>query len=148
MNRFPDSTGDSGEEMMGQFRLLLSITGLCILSACADPNHIKAGIDRSNPSPLGSHSVSGSLISTETMLAATPAMTHETSSFPANKLIALTFDDGPRPYVLFGTKGVHPAQGLADILDKNGVRATFFVVGWRLTPKTWGEPRHPEDIAV
>jgi peptidoglycan/xylan/chitin deacetylase (PgdA/CDA1 family) len=35
-----------------------------------------------------------------------------------------------------------------DILDQNGVKATFFVVGWRLTPKTWGEPRHEEDIGV
>jgi peptidoglycan/xylan/chitin deacetylase (PgdA/CDA1 family) len=35
-----------------------------------------------------------------------------------------------------------------DILDQNGVKATFFVVGWRLTPKTWGEPRHEEDIGI
>jgi peptidoglycan/xylan/chitin deacetylase (PgdA/CDA1 family) len=70
------------------------------------------------------------------------------SASPADKLIALTFDDGPRPYVLFGSKGVHPAPGLADILDQNGVKATFFVVGWRLTPKTWGEPRHEEDIGM
>lgn len=65
----------------------------------------------------------------------------------AGKLIALTFDDGPRPYVLFGSKAVHPASGLADILDKSGVKATFFVVGWRLTSKTWGD-RHEEDIGV
>ncbi|HEY6308338.1 MAG TPA: polysaccharide deacetylase family protein [Candidatus Angelobacter sp.] len=69
-------------------------------------------------------------------------------AFSADKLIALTFDDGPRPYVLFGTKGVHPAPGLVDILDKNGVKATFFVVGWRLTPKTWGEPRQEENVGV
>jgi peptidoglycan/xylan/chitin deacetylase (PgdA/CDA1 family) len=37
---------------------------------------------------------------------------------------------------------------LVDILDQNAVKATFFVVGWRLTPKTWGEPRHEEDIGV
>ncbi|HET8887926.1 MAG TPA: polysaccharide deacetylase family protein [Candidatus Angelobacter sp.] len=71
-----------------------------------------------------------------------------TSALRGDKLIALTFDDGPRPYVLFGSKTAHPAQGLADILDQNGVKATFFVVGWRLTPKTWGEPRHEEDIGV
>ena len=64
-----------------------------------------------------------------------------------DKLIALTFDDSPRPYVLFGGKE-HPGPGLADILDQNGVKATFFVVGWRLTPKTWGEPRHEENIGV
>src|SRR5215813_6674737 len=66
----------------------------------------------------------------------------------ASKLIALTFDDGPRPYVLFGSKGAHPSSGLLDVLDQNGVKATFFVVGWRLTPRTWGEPRHEEDIGM
>ena len=69
-------------------------------------------------------------------------------AFAADKLIALTFDDGPRPYVLFGTKGDHPAPGLLDILDNQGVKGTFFVVGWRLTPGTWGERRHEENIGV
>ncbi len=73
------------------------------------------------------------------------ADTGSTSS--SDKLIALTFDDGPRPYVLFGGKE-HPGPGLADILDQNGVKATFFVVGWRLTPKTWGERRYEENIGV
>jgi len=66
----------------------------------------------------------------------------------ADKLIALTFDDGPRPYVLFGTHKDHAAPGLVDVLDNNGVKATFFVVGWRLTPRTWGERRHEENIGV
>lgn len=70
------------------------------------------------------------------------------STVSDDRLIALTFDDGPRPYVLFGAKGDHPAPGLVDILDQNGVKATFFVVGWRLTPKTWGEPRHEENVGV
>ena len=61
----------------------------------------------------------------------------------ADKLIALTFDDGPRPYVLFGAK-----PNLYDVLDKNGVKATFFVMGWRLTPHTWGEPRHEQNIGM
>ena len=65
-----------------------------------------------------------------------------------DKLIALTFDDGPRPYVLFGSKGEHPGPGLISVLDSNGVKATFFVVGWRLTPKTWGEHRAEENIGV
>src|SRR5499427_9168381 len=65
-----------------------------------------------------------------------------------NKLIALTFDDGPRPYVLFGSKGEHPGPGLIHVLDSKGVKATFFVVGWRLTPKTWGEPRAEENIGI
>jgi peptidoglycan/xylan/chitin deacetylase (PgdA/CDA1 family) len=70
------------------------------------------------------------------------------SALQAGKLIALTFDDGPRPYVLFGSKGAYPAPALADVLDKNGVKATFFVVGWRLTPKTWGDRHQEEDIGV
>ena len=70
------------------------------------------------------------------------------ATLPAGKLIALTFDDGPRPYVLFGSKRTHPAPALADILDSNGVKATFFVVGWRLTPKTWGDRHQEEDIGV
>jgi peptidoglycan/xylan/chitin deacetylase (PgdA/CDA1 family) len=70
------------------------------------------------------------------------------SALQAGKLIALTFDDGPRPYVLFGSKGAHPAPALADVLDKNGVKATFFVVGWRLTPKTWGDRHEEENIGV
>jgi peptidoglycan/xylan/chitin deacetylase (PgdA/CDA1 family) len=66
--------------------------------------------------------------------------------FAGEKLIALTFDDGPRPYVLLGTQNP-PAPGLLDVLDKHGVKATFFVMGWRLTPKTWGE-RHETNIGV
>ncbi len=64
-----------------------------------------------------------------------------------NKLIALTFDDGPRPYVLFGSKE-HPGPGLIDVLDHNGVKATFFVVGWRLTPRTWGDVHHEENVGI
>jgi peptidoglycan/xylan/chitin deacetylase (PgdA/CDA1 family) len=70
------------------------------------------------------------------------------AAFASDKLIALTFDDGPRPYVLFGSKGEHPGPGLVRVLDNNGVKATFFVVGWRLTPKTWGEPQAEENIGV
>lgn len=68
-------------------------------------------------------------------------------TFAADKLIALTFDDGPRPYVLFGTK-TSSAPGLLDVLDRNGVKATFFVMGWRLTPKTWGEAPHETNIGM
>jgi peptidoglycan-N-acetylglucosamine deacetylase len=69
-------------------------------------------------------------------------------AFSADKLIALTFDDGPRPYVLFGTKGDHAGPSLVNVLDDNGVKATFFVVGWRLTPKTWGERRYEENVGI
>jgi peptidoglycan/xylan/chitin deacetylase (PgdA/CDA1 family) len=70
------------------------------------------------------------------------------TAFCSDKLIALTFDDGPRPYVLFGSKGEHPGPGLVSVLDSNGVKATFFVVGWRLTSKTWGERHAEENIGV
>ena len=43
-----------------------------------------------------------------------------------DKLIALTFDDGPRPYVLFGSKEVPSRLPLINALDGNGVKATFF----------------------
>jgi peptidoglycan/xylan/chitin deacetylase (PgdA/CDA1 family) len=70
------------------------------------------------------------------------------SAFSADKLIALTFDDGPRPYVLLGTKTPQAAPGLIQVLDENNVKATFFVVGWRLTPKTWGDRRYETNIGV
>ncbi len=66
-------------------------------------------------------------------------------SFAADKPIALTFDDGPRPYVLYGIK---PAPGLLDVLDQQHVKATFFVMGWRLTPKTWGDHRYETNIGI
>ena len=51
------------------------------------------------------------------------------------KLIALTFDDGPKPYVLLGTPsgaGVK-SPSLLGLLDREHVKATFFVQGWRLS---------------
>jgi peptidoglycan/xylan/chitin deacetylase (PgdA/CDA1 family) len=51
------------------------------------------------------------------------------------KVIALTFDDGPKPYVLLGGRsgaGVG-SQSLLELLDRQGVKATFFVMGWRLS---------------
>ena len=63
---------------------------------------------------------------------------HTQGAAPAStakrKLIALTFDDGPKPYVLMGRKlqdGVS-SLGLLDLLDREGVKATFFVMGFRL----------------
>jgi peptidoglycan/xylan/chitin deacetylase (PgdA/CDA1 family) len=64
--------------------------------------------------------------------------TKSTPASPATgsrKLIALTFDDGPKPYVLLGTKsgaGVG-SSSLLDLLDHEHVKATFFVQGWRLS---------------
>jgi peptidoglycan/xylan/chitin deacetylase (PgdA/CDA1 family) len=57
------------------------------------------------------------------------------SAARGTKLIALTFDDGPKPYVLMGTrsgKGV-PSRSLLGLLDQQGIKATFFVMGWRLS---------------
>src|SRR5581483_1195964 len=67
-------------------------------------------------------------------------------AFSADKLIALTFDDGPRPYVLFGSEAARP--GLLEVLDQQHVNATFFVMGWRLTPKTWGDRRYEKNIGI
>src|SRR5262249_13933723 len=127
---------------MGHFRVLLSIAALALLSACSGFRDLAGGTDPNGSAPLAGHGVSASLSTKE------PPVAAASSAFPSDKLIALTFDDGPRPYVLFGAKGEHSAPGLVNILDQNGVKATFFVVGWRLTPKTWGEPRHEEDIGV
>lgn len=70
------------------------------------------------------------------------------TSAAAEKLIALTFDDGPRPYVLYGLKQPGAPAGLLEVLDRTGVKATFFYMGWRLTPKTWGETPHETNIGV
>lgn len=61
------------------------------------------------------------------------------------KLIALTFDDGPRPYVLLGApaSAEKPTPSLLDLLDRDQVKATFFVMGWRLTPGSYGDRREP-----
>lgn len=62
---------------------------------------------------------------------------HPRSAPPAapRKLIALTFDDGPRPWVLKGNSdAVHASPSLLDLLDREGAKATFFVMAWRLAP--------------
>jgi len=66
-----------------------------------------------------------------------PAGSIGTAAHPARggKLVALTFDDGPKSYVLLGTrsgKGTASAS-LLGLLDQQGVKATFFVMGWRLS---------------
>jgi peptidoglycan-N-acetylglucosamine deacetylase len=79
-----------------------------------------------------------------------------TKAAPQEKLIALTFDDGPRPYVLYGMKDPRqfggkddkPVPGLFDLLDREKIHATFFVMGWRLTPKTWGDRRYETNIGI
>ena len=78
------------------------------------------------------------LFATDKTGAKSPAPSSVTS---ATKLIALTFDDGPRPYVLYGEGPAQASGGLLDVLQKNAAPATFFYMGWRLTPKTFGDRR-------
>ena len=49
----------------------------------------------------------------------TPLPTPEPTPFPEDKLVYLTFDDGPGTYT----------DELLDILDRHGVKVTFFVTG-------------------
>ena len=133
---------------MGYVRFLLSIAALAVLSACSGARSLSVGTNPNNSSAAGSSTVASSAKPNSAPSATVRPVADTTSAFRGDKLIALTFDDGPRPYVLFGSKESNRGPGLVDILDQNGVKATFFVVGWRLTPKTWGEPRHEEDIGV
>jgi peptidoglycan/xylan/chitin deacetylase (PgdA/CDA1 family) len=126
-----------GEVLVRQIRLLLSLAAIAALSACGGANYVG----------VASHNGRGP-VSRETATAVSRPVADVHSASQPDKLIALTFDDGPRPYVLFGDKGKHQGPGLVDILDQNGVKATFFVVGWRLTPKTWGEPRHEDNVGI
>jgi len=65
---------------------------------------------------------------------------------PPQKLIALTFDDGPRPWVLKGNAVAGRASAsLLDLLDRQGAKATFFVMAWRLAP---GADRDCREIDV
>ncbi|HKT51474.1 MAG TPA: polysaccharide deacetylase family protein [Candidatus Angelobacter sp.] len=123
---------------MGQIKFLLAIAALSLLNACTGPSHVSVGMN----------SATANLSSDKAPDAALHTVADTASPVNTQKLIALTFDDGPRPYVLFGAKGDQPTPGLLDILGQNGVKATFFVVGWRLTPKTWGEPRHEDNIGI
>jgi len=131
---------------MRQLKVFLSFAGLVVLISCSGRHHLTAGTDPNDSVSSASPAVADKATPKEAPRVRPVADTTVPTS--GGKLIALTFDDGPRPYVLFGSKTLHPAPGLLDVLNKNGVKATFFVVGWRLTPKTWGEPRHEEDIGV
>jgi peptidoglycan/xylan/chitin deacetylase (PgdA/CDA1 family) len=97
------------------------------------------------------HSYSQALMRTtfrSQLLVALLAALFSLPAIASEKLIALTFDDGPRPYVLFGMKEPQATPGLLALLDRNQVKATFFAMGWRLTPKTWGEPRAETNIGM
>lgn len=63
------------------------------------------------------------------------------------RLVALTFDDGPRPYVLLDNGTSADSPGLLHVLDTHQVKATFFVMGWRLQPGAYDRD-HPTRIKV
>lgn len=62
------------------------------------------------------------------------AQEHASPGAAGRKLIALTFDDGPKPYVLVGRKSQNgvSSPSLLELLDREGVKTTFFVMGFRL----------------
>ena len=120
---------------MGYVRFFLSIAALAVLSACAGSNRLqssglgssglgskdpdfkdigskglKPGLDH-NSSTVASHTAA-IVLSKETLLATARPVAKTTSAFPGDKLIALTFDDGPRPYVLFGRKAEPSCSGI------------------------------------
>lgn len=76
------------------------------------------------------------------------SLNSEASSKPLEKLIALTFDDGPKPYVLYGWKinSREPSDfpGLLAVLDKHKVRATFFYMGWRFSDQAQKQDKFVE----
>ena len=71
------------------------------------------------------------LVSTACLAQTSPG--HTQGSAPAStakrKLITLTFDDGPKPYVLMGRKSPEGVSypSLLSLLDHENVKATFFV---------------------
>jgi len=132
--------------MKGQARLLTVLAVFGTLAGCRGHSARSVGTDTSNSAQGSTASITHPIMFKRTTPApAADLATGTKLAFAADRLIALTFDDGPRPYVLFGSKGVAP--GLLDILDERGVKATFFVVGWRLTFKTMGA-KHKENIGV
>jgi len=92
------------------------------LAACATPGMA----EQSAPGPTAEETQTLELASLETLMALTsPAVPVAdaawTSALARNrKTVYLTFDDGPRP---------HATENVLDILDDEGVRATFFLVG-------------------
>src|SRR5947209_20175900 len=92
-----------GVIFMRYVRFLLSIAALIVFSACSGTHSLSVGASLNNSSPVASHSA-GDATSKGNSAATARPVADTTSASSANKLIALTFDDGPRPYVLFGRK--------------------------------------------
>ncbi len=80
--------------------------------------------------------IGGAEFAAITLHAQPPALAARTISRkePPRKLITMTFDDGPKPYVLYGTSlpSGTKSQSLLALLEREHVKTTFFVMGWRL----------------
>jgi peptidoglycan/xylan/chitin deacetylase (PgdA/CDA1 family) len=92
------------------------------LASCATPGMA----EQPGPGPAADHAQTLELASLETLMAmTTPAVPVADAAWTSalardRKTVYLTFDDGPRP---------HATENVLDILDDEGVRATFFLVG-------------------
>lgn len=51
---------------------------------------------------------------------------------PMDKVIYLTFDDGPKVNYTYSMEIYHTTGKLLDVLDKYGIKATFFLVGYQM----------------
>ncbi len=72
--------------------------------------------------------VSGTVLSVRTLKPMQPELVERTAPSPTDKLVALTFDDGPWP---------GQTEKVLDVLKQHGVHATFFMLGTQVR-------RHPE----
>src|SRR6185437_10616007 len=103
-----DSNRLLGGVLMGHVKAFLSVVSLTMLSACGGLHNVGTATEPSTSSARATHTITVAMESKRTPVAASHATPDASSISPADKLIALTFDDGPRPYVLFGSKGVRP----------------------------------------
>src|ERR1044071_10073767 len=106
---------------MGHVRFLLSIAALAVLSACAGPhnlvsNNLSTGIGPGNLPAVGRRTVASSTMSREGMSATARPVAKITSASTGDKLIALTFDDGPPPHVFFCSQESNQRPGLGEVL--------------------------------
>jgi len=122
--------------------MLRTITFCILLLAFATPAGVKVG---------GKAALAAEPCLVAPICPAKDSPTPGETSAPAHaasggKLIALTFDDGPKPYVLMGTrsgKGV-ASQSLLALLEQQEIKATFFVMGWRLSKNADGKCRQED----
>ncbi|MCO8277703.1 polysaccharide deacetylase family protein [Actinoplanes sp. TRM 88003] len=110
------------QQWTGSRRVLLALGGLTLLSACAQPQPRTAAPPVA-PTTLPPSPPPPSPSPTPTGLPRIPvqkAPRYVVPAVPGQKVVALTFDDGPHP--------VYTPQVLK-LLRKHHIKATFFVVG-------------------